>query len=77
MSASKGVAGVIAGFVTVLVGMYLASPLATATTSANTSLASYSDASTVITTVPTIFAVGLLIAGVVFMILGVISIKNG
>ena len=77
MSATKGIAGVIAGFVTILVGMYLASPFASATKSANTSLVGYSDAQTVVNTIPTIFAVGLLISGVVFMILGAIAIKTG
>ena len=76
MSAQKGVSGVIAGFVTVLVGMYLASPLATATTSANTSLASYTGAQAVINIIPTIFAIGLMIAGVVLMILGALAIKS-
>lgn len=77
MSAQKGIAGVIAGFIVVLVGMYLASPLATATGTANTSMASYSSAQGVINTVPTIFAIGLLISGIVFMVLGALAIKQG
>lgn len=77
MSAKAGIGAVIGGFVTILVGMYLASPLASAASSANTSLASYSDAQTVVNTVPIIFAVGLLIAGVVMIILGALNIKKG
>lgn len=76
MGVKEGVTGIVGGFVAVLIGMYLASPLATATTSANTSLAGYPDAQGVIAQVPTIFAIGLLIAGIVMIVLGSLSIKE-
>jgi hypothetical protein len=65
----KAVAGIIGGVVAVLIGTYLMSPLATATTSANTSLAGYASAQGLVVNIPLFAVLGLIVTCVVLMVL--------
>lgn len=93
MGVKEGVGAIVGGFVTVLIGMYLISPLATSVTSTAGQNASayctiwnsathtcttgtFKSAGSILLQIPTIFAIGLLITGIVMIVLGALAIKD-
>ena len=66
---AKAVAGIIGGTVAVLVGAYLLSPIATATTDANTSLAGYTSAQALVQNLPLFAVLGIIVTAIVLMVL--------
>jgi hypothetical protein len=71
-----GVIGaIIGGVVAVLVGAYLLAPIADATTTANTSLAGYPSAQSLVANLPLFAVLGIIVTAVVLMVLGAFKKK--
>ena len=76
--AKKGVAIVVAGFVAILVGMFLLAPLMSATDVAYNAVNTtrYTNVTTILSNIPTIFSLGLMIAGIALLILGALEVRG-
>jgi len=65
----KIVGGIIGGVVAVLIGAYLLSPIATATTEANTSLTGYASAQSLVVNLPLFAVLGIIVTAIVLMVM--------
>lgn len=72
-SSMTAVVGIIGGTVAVLIGAYLLSPLATATTAANTSLANYASAQALVVNIPLFAVLGIIVTAISLMVLSALK----